>query len=318
MQKYLQVTEPVVDSQVVERILRSEIASLGPIVRVHPLAATPGVAAFGADVEGGQSFFLKLCDGAGQDAFDVEAYQLGYLAAKSPLPVPKVLSLSKDGKTFPFTYLLLGGVQGVPWSRLDPSTSGREREEVERDLAGLLGRMHAEVTASRFGEVLPDPSPSYGSWPELLSALWAGRLDEVMVADRLDSPTQDAVGWIHKNLNHLVATSEPPRLVHGNFSPARVLCNPEGGKWKVSGVLEPALLYGHPEIDLAFLEFLCGVGKSFYECYTRHLAIPEGFDLRKYVYMLYFALEDVRLYGNTHHILAAVEYAREVLRRCGC
>jgi fructosamine-3-kinase len=178
--------------------------------------------------------------------------------------------------------------------------------------------MHAECTASRYGELLREARPGYSSWPALFSALWARRLDAVIAADRLDGPTLDAVGWIHKNLNQLVATNDVPRLVHGNFSGSRVLCHPQDGKWKVSGILEPALLFGHHEIDLALLEFLCGVDKNFFECYTRNIPISEGFELRKHVYMLYYALEDVRLYGNTHHILAAVEYTREVLHRCGC
>ena len=71
-------------------------------------------------------------------------------------------------------------------------------------------------------------------------------------------------------------------------------------------------------MDLATLELSGAVDEAFFESYAGHLPIEDGYALRKHVYMLYYVLDKVRLYGNTHHILAAVEYAREILRRCGC
>ena len=139
-------------------------------------------------------------------------------------------------------------------------------------------------------------------------------------SDRLDPPTVDAVAWIHGNLPRLLDSSDVPRLVHGNLGPTKILCaqrEGQGGRWGVSGILDPGLLFAHCEVDLAGLELLATVDDVFFASYRKRKPVAEGYDLRKHIYMLYAVLDCVRLYGDTHYILDAMDRVREILRRCG-
>ena len=316
MQEHAQPTVIDLGTDAVERMVRMD---LDPQARVRSvvLLCRPGPnIVLRVHLEEGGILVCKVRGGEGLDVFEREAYQLSYLAGQPGLSVPKVLAHRRDGAAGPFTYMLLSCLPGIPWSRFQSHTP-RQEKLPQRQLGDMLGRMHAEMTALQFSEVLPGPSPRFPSWTRLFAHLWEKRLEEVVCSDRLDALTLDAVEWIHRNLSSLIEADDGPRLIHGNLSGDSILLRESDGTWAVSGFLDPALCYGHCEVDLALLDLHCQIDERFFESYTQHLPVDEGYAIRKYVYMLYFVLDSVRLYGNTHDILSAVDCSRAVLQRCG-
>ncbi len=307
------------DEDAVERIIRGSIDPAARVAAVELLSGASINTVLGVDLAGGERVVLKVRYGAGQDVFAAEAHQLEVLAGKASFPVPRVLAHRKDGALGPLTFLILSRLSGVPWRHLPANLGRTERESLERELGGLLGRFHREGAGQSFGEVLPGPAPGFRSWPELFSRFWQRSIEELMRTDRLDPPVLDAVASIHASLDKLLRTADVPRLVHGDLGPAKVLCEPlpGGAGWRVSGLIGPSLAYAHREVDLAAVELYLGAGAPFLEGYRAEMPIDEGYEGRKLLYMLYSTLDNVRAFGDTNYILGAIDLVRRVVRRWG-
>lgn len=318
MLERIQIPAHQVDESAVERLLQRVIDPDARVAAVRGLAVFSESTVLLVELAGGRRLVCKLRHGGESAAFEREAYQLSYLADRVGLEVPEVLATGRADEIGPSTcYMIRGCLDGVPWERFLALSRPRDREPAERQLGEALGRMHAELTSLQFHEILPDASREYSHWSELFRSLWDSRVESVLASDRLDSVTVEAVEGIHQNLAALLTFDDRPRLIHGHLTASSVLCRQGSGGWAIAGFLDPVLCYGHHEVDLALVEYRLRASPAFFDAYRERMPIHEGYELRKYVYMLYSVLEDVGLFGNTHHILGAIELTREILQRCG-
>lgn len=264
----------------------------------------------------GRELVLKRRFYPGGD-FAPEAHQLRYLAVRTCLRVPQVLALGVTSEPEAAAFLLLERLPGADLRRVRGSLCRREGERLQRELGVTLARMHKHNVGERFGDVVPRFAPRHRSWPECFARGWQGRLQNLRQGDRLSARLLAQMDCIHDHLPVLLQTDDSPRLLHGNLAPTRIFCaasSPAGGAWSLSGILGPALQYGHRELDLALLELNRGVDAAFLEGYQSVLPLEAGQARRKFVYMLNAALERVRLEGHTHQVLQVVELAEQVLR----
>ena len=297
-----------------ERILRED---LGPTTRISQLAPVPsltGDSVWRADVEGGPSYMLRTRPAGGQ-GFEAEAFRLRYLADHSNLPVPRVAGLSAAGSPFP--YLLTEFIPGVSWEKLRKFAPLHERAAVQREIGAALGRLHRENQGSSFHVMEPGTIQRYPGWPQFFSSLWASRIKHILRTDRLEPRVLDGIEWIHGHLRRLLRTIETPRLIHGNLCSTRILVEPSEGGWKLRGFLNPMPAYAHRELDLALMELRASPEPSFFEGYREEIPIDEGYEFRKRIYMLYHVLDAVRLHGETHQILTAMDLVKGIVRECG-
>ncbi len=266
------------------------------------------------ELEAGERFVLKTRLLRAGNAFTNEAHQFVTLAHSAPFPVPRVIA---HGEFEGHDYLLLD----KPWGRDLRRTLGGltrlEREQLLWEWGRLLGRLHSAPRGRFFGELLPGKSPQLCSWPEFYSRLWQHKIAQLLRSDRLPGPVLDAVAWVHSSLPRLLRGDEIPRLIHGNLDPTRIFFESSGEAdlgWRVSGVTDPLLAHGNPELDLAMLEPHCVVDASFLAGYQSEMHLDEGYHQRKWVYMLYGTLEKVRTHGSAHHVLGAVGFLERILR----
>ena len=67
----------------------------------------------------------------------------------------------------------------------------------------------------------------------------------------------------------------------------------------ITGFLDPAIYYGHPEIELAFITLFNTFGEAFFHRYHALRPIAPGFfEQRRDLYNLYPLLVHVRLFGG--------------------
>lgn len=244
----------------------------------------------------GQVYALVLADGSRAVAkvdespapqLDVEAYMLRYLEQKSELPVPTVY-------------------HSTPRLLITAFLPGESRFSVgaQAHAAQLLATLHA-VRSPRFGlerdtliGSLPQPNPWYDSWllffreQRLLAmarvAEEAGRLPSALRA-RVERLASDLERWLEEPAH--------PSLLHGDVWTTNVLAVGD----RITGFIDPAVYYGHPEIELAFTTLFGTFGEPFFARYQELRSLPPGFfEERRHIYNLYPLLVHVRLFGGTY------------------
>ncbi|MFC6725070.1 fructosamine kinase family protein, partial [Halobium palmae] len=89
---------------------------------------------------------------------------------------------------------------------------------------------------------------------------------------------------------------DAPALLHGDVWRTNVLVD----LGDVAAFVDPATYYGHPEVELAYVDWLDTFGRTFFERYRDRRGIADGFDRRKNVYALYPQLTHVRLFGGRY------------------
>ena len=269
-----------------------------------PLSLTPlpgGCigAVYRADFAAGPPRVVKFDAGAAP-RLDVEGRMLRFLADQSALPVPEVIHAAPD---LLIMALLPGGSQ---------FSAGAEAHA-----ADLLAALHRR-TAPAFGLAydtliggLQQPNPWTDRWLDFFveqrlrhmgrAALDSGRLPAALFA-RLETLCARLDRWLDEPAQ--------PALLHGDVWTTNVLA--EGDR--ITAFVDPAIYYGHPEIELAFITLFGTFGAAFFDRYRSHHALDDGFfEARRDLYNLYPLLVHVRLFGGGY-----VAGVARTLTRFGC
>ncbi len=243
----------------------------------------------------GQVYLIRLSDGqqvvAKVDVSDramlgVEAQMLKYLAKWSALPVPSVVYESDQ-------LLVMSYMQG---------STGFVSDGAQVHAAELLAQLH-NMRADQYGldfdtliGGLNQPNGWSDSWHEFFGqqrlvemaqqALAHGQIDQRLF-DRVRTLADHLVDWIDE--------PQPPGLIHGDVWSGNVLSDQS----RVTGLIDPAIYYADPEIELAFVTLFSCFGEPFFHRYHQIRPIRGGFfKIRRDLYNLYPLLVHARLFGG--------------------
>ena len=96
-------------------------------------------------------------------------------------------------------------------------------------------------------------------------------------------------------LESLLPTPRRPALIHGDLWSGNIL----GRGDVIVGLIDPALSFSDPEIELAFITLFSTYGPRFFQRYAEHHRLSDDFrSVRRHVYNLYPLLVHVRLFGG--------------------
>lgn len=247
----------------------------------------------------GRVMVAKVADGTGA-MLALEGYMLRYLQEHSRLPVPEVYH-SAD------TLLLMEYIDGES----EPDAAAQEHAaELLADLHGVRGQAFGLERDTLIGG-LHQPNPTYEKWIPFFGeqrllymgheAARVGRLP-VVVLSRLERMAGQLEKWLIE--------PEYPSLIHGDMWTTNILAD-DG---RVTGFIDPAIYYAHPEIELAFSTLFGTFGQPFFQRYNELRPITAGFfEERRDIYNLYPLLVHVRLFGGGY--VSAVE---QILRKFNC
>lgn len=217
----------------------------------------------------------------------LEGWMLGYLRDHSDLPVPRVL--------FQADRLLI--MEHLP-------SRGGITGDAQRHGADLLAALHG-VTQTKFGLErdtliggLNQPNPPTESWLEFLCdqrlMYMAG---EAVTAGRLPGAMMARIEKLCAKLDQWLIEPKAASLIHGDMWSGNVLC----AAGRITGLIDPAIYYADPEIELAFSTLFSTFGDPFFSRYSELRPIREGFfEERRDLYNLYPLLVHVRLFGGSY------------------
>lgn len=224
------------------------------------------------------------------DTTATEAMMLRHLREHSPLPVPEVLFQSAG--ILVLDYILHAGITDRPAA----SASAAAHIAALHDcLSSDSAKPYGFAEDTYIGPLVQRNRPT-ADWASFFrdhrllamaqSCARTSRFDTAMMA-RLEA--------LAAKLPDLLPKAPPASLLHGDLWAGNMLIDGD----HVAGFIDPAISYGHAEMDLAFIALMGGLDKSFFDEYAAHRAIESGFfEERMALYQLWPLLVHVRLFGG--------------------
>ncbi len=244
-------------------------------------------------------YFLKWQSGIPEDMFGKEAKGLELLQSANAMNVPKVIAFGVlDGKH----YLLMENIDSAPSKADYWSHFGR-----------ALAEMHSNNSNPKYGldhdnyiGKLPQQNDYDENWIDFFIEK---RLDfQLRLAVKNQLVNSHFVNRYRKFYDILpeLLPVDQPALLHGDLWSGNVMVGHDG----YVCLIDPAVYYGHREIELAFTQMFGGFGQDFYTSYQEIYPLEPGFDERVGIYNIYPHMVHVNLFGTSY--LSGVE---SVLRR---
>jgi fructosamine-3-kinase len=220
--------------------------------------------------------------------FEREAAGLRALHRAGAVAVPEVIRESPEG-------LVLEWID-----------AGHRLPEADETLGTQLAALH-RVTGPHFGGLDDAPSGYLGSQPVDLTPTddWAEFfLDRrirpltkrAVERGRLDPAAVGLVERVAGQARELCGPPEPPALLHGDLWGGNRLVDVDGANW----LIDPAVYWGHREVDLAMMQLFGGFGASTYEAYDDAFPLAAGWRERVEWYQLPPLLVHAILFGGSY------------------
>ena len=250
---------------------------------------------------GSYSVFAKFSSAAnGLEQFEIESAGLNLLSRLSGVSTPTLIGILKVEGGF---VMLTEAISSV-------ERTSHQWREIGRTLARIhkiKGTQYGLESNCYFGPLYQDnrPMQDWGTfyaerrvWPRFMGAINSGQM------------TSDAIRMVEKLLPRLPALCGPdvePRLLHGdaqknNFITAETK----------TFVIDPAVYYGHPEIDLAYIDYFEPVPEDVFIGYQEEIPIDPGFQERRDLWRIYGYLAAVEVEGM-HHLDKLIHAVKKYL-----
>jgi fructosamine-3-kinase len=252
-------------------------------------------------ITGSGSYFIKLNKSdAYPGMFEAEAKGLELLAASTDLIIPRVVDTGSDAGSG-ISYILLewieAGVRGHSfWRQFGISLAKMHRHSSE-----YFGLGHDNYIGS-----LPQSNTRAVSWPAFfITSRLQPQLKLAVENGLVDPALQKKFELLFEKIGHIFP-AEPPALLHGDLWNGNFMASAGGA----ACLFDPAVYYGHREMDLAMSRLFGGFDEDFYAAYMEAYPLQPGWQQRVDLCNLYPLLVHVNLFGAAY-----VNQVRAVLEK---
>jgi fructosamine-3-kinase len=239
--------------------------------------------------KGGDFFFKVNHRSDAERMFKVEADSLQLLGSGGAIRTPAVIW---TGSLDSGAGLLLEFIENRLPTSEDLLRFGRSLAQMHQQSSADFGWHQNNYIGS-----LEQYNTPHATWPEfygrerLLPQIKMARQKNLLSAGEI--PTEDRL--LNSLKQYLPDTS--PGLLHGDLWGGNYLISTKGQ----ACLIDPAVYYGHGEVDLAMSRLFGGFGPAFYQGYHEVLPPEAGFAERQDIYQLYYLLVHLNLFGSSYY-----------------
>jgi protein-ribulosamine 3-kinase len=217
--------------------------------------------------------------------FEKERTGLQILSHAGEIKVPEVITVQNTGS---FTYILLEYIspaRKIPGFMTD---FGLSMAALHRHSSGYYGNDHDNYMGS-----LVQSNKKHDDWS---SFFIEERLEKQLI------PATEKGYFSSADLSRFqrlfkefpgICPSEKPSLVHGDLWSGNYLVSDKGK----ACLIDPAVYYGHREVDIAMSTLFGGFDPDFYSSYNEVYPMGKGWKERLEIYNLYPLLVHLNLFG---------------------
>jgi protein-ribulosamine 3-kinase len=239
--------------------------------------------------DGSFSVFAKFSEAAnGSEQFEVELAGLRLLSERAGVLTPNPIGiLPVEGGCI----LVLETVQAVDrtpchWRQIGHTLARIHKIKGDRfglETHGYFGPLYQENTS------MADWPTFYAErrlWPGLRLAIDSGNLPQAVIRQ---------VERLISRIPELCGPEVAPTLLHGDAQQNNFISAEAGAV-----VIDPAVYYGNPEVDLAYVDYFQAVPADVFDGYQDELTIDPGFWERRDLWRVWGYLAAVTVEGPSH------------------
>ncbi|MCB0667571.1 MAG: fructosamine kinase family protein [Saprospiraceae bacterium] len=235
-------------------------------------------------------FFVKVNHGSDASGmFEAERAGLELIRNTGAIRTPEVINLDhfEDG-----AFLILENIQSK-------SPSGEDLRNFGIQLAHLHQKSFENYggNAANFIGSLPQPNEWSDDWPDFYMV--CRLLPQLnMAAERkfLQRKEIPEKAVILESIRPFLS-SPHPSLIHGDLWGGNFLIDTEGDPV----LIDPAVYYGHHQVDIAMSKLFGGFGREFYNAYYAEMGCAEISQAETDLYQLYYLLVHLNLFGSSYY-----------------
>lgn len=234
-------------------------------------------------------FFVKLNSASEHpEMFEKEAKGLEILSGKSALKVPEAITAGyHDDQAFLILEYIESGSKGPDfWDHFAEGLAQLHKNSSDR-----FGLDHDNYIGSLF-----QSNTKHDRWAVFFQV---ERLEKQVKLARDKGRIGTTFAHSFDNFYRVlpdIFPEEPPALIHGDLW---------GGNYMVDSIghavlIDPAVYYGHREMDLGMSQLFGGFSREFYDAYDRFYPLEKGWEERLDYCNLYPLMVHVNLFGGAY------------------
>ncbi len=234
-------------------------------------------------------FFLKHNSAyAYPGMFEAEARGLQRLRETSTLRIPEVLMTGEAGE---YSFLMLENMTEEYAGQEFFANFGRDLGKLHQTSWKAFGLDHSNY----IGSIRQSNAPR-GQWvPFFIEERIQPLVKDAIDSGRIQTRTLSSFERLYRRIPDLIP-DEPPALLHGDLWYGNFIRLGNGQ----AVLIDPAIYFGHREVDLAMTRLFGGFAPEFYAAYAEVNPLAPDWEKRVDLWNLYPLLVHVKLFGQEY------------------